>query len=329
MTAAPLGVLFTSAGRRVGLLDCFRQAGAELGLSVELHACDLVPALSAACARADRSFAVPPCTDPDYVDALVAHCERQGIRLLVPTIDTELPPLSRAADRFAAVGCRVHVASPELVAIARDKGATCRILGAAGVPVPRTHAPDEARGLNDPALWPLLAKPVAGSASRGLRVMASPDDLPVRFPEPFVLQELLEGAEYTVNVFVDHHGAFRAAIPHLRLSVRAGEVEKGRTIRDPRFTRIARDVVAALPGPCGVLCFQLIDDPRRGPRVFEINARFGGGYPLADRAGARFARWLLEEVQGGESGACDDWREGVEMLRYDAAVFRDAAPAAP
>lgn len=217
---------------------------------------------------------------------------------------------------------------PDLIDIVRDKGRTCRVLGDAGVPVPRTYSPDEARGLHDINHWPLFAKPSAGSASRGLQVMTSPDDLPSQFPEPFILQELLTGPEYTVNVFVDRSGRFRTAIPHLRLSVRAGEVEKGRTVRDDRFTRIAQDLVEALPGPRGVMCFQLIDDPVRGPAVFEINARFGGGYPLADRAGARFARWLIEEVLDRESGASDDWSDGVEMLRYDAAVFRDAAGAA-
>jgi carbamoyl-phosphate synthase large subunit len=57
--------------------------------------------------------------------------------------------------------------------------------------------------------------------------------------------------------------------------------------------------------------------------VHEINARFGGGYPLADHAGASFARWLLEEAtEGGRTvSAADDWREGVVMIRYDEAVY--------
>jgi carbamoyl-phosphate synthase large subunit len=56
--------------------------------------------------------------------------------------------------------------------------------------------------------------------------------------------------------------------------------------------------------------------------VFEINARFGGGYPLAHHAGATFARWLLEEAVGLEPTCHNDWRDGVRMLRYDAALFR-------
>jgi carbamoyl-phosphate synthase large subunit len=42
---------------------------------------------------------------------------------------------------------------------------------------------------------------------------------------------------------------------------------------------------------------------------------------LAHHAGATFAKWLLEEASGRPSSAHDNWREGVVMLRYDAAVF--------
>lgn len=62
--------------------------------------------------------------------------------------------------------------------------------------------------------------------------------------------------------------------------------------------------------------------PRSRPRVFEINARFGGGYPLADQAGGRFAESLLARVAGLPECASDHWREGVTMVRYDSAVFR-------
>ena len=136
-----------------------------------------------------------------------------------------------------------------------------------------------------------------------------------------ILQQLLVGPEYTVNMFIDEAGVLRSAVGHKRLRVRAGEVEKGRTERDPMLRGLAERIASALPQARGVLCFQLIVDRRSGPRVFEINARFGGGYPLAHFAGAEYARWLLEEVVGLPSTAHDTWRSGALMLRYDAATF--------
>ena len=69
------------------------------------------------------------------------------------------------------------------------------------------------------------------------------------------------------------------------------------------------------------MCFQAMVGENDELSVFEINARFGGGYPLAHQAGAPFAKWLLEEQLGLPSTANEDWREGMLMLRYDAAFF--------
>jgi carbamoyl-phosphate synthase large subunit len=68
------------------------------------------------------------------------------------------------------------------------------------------------------------------------------------------------------------------------------------------------------------LCFQAIDTAD-GPKVFEINARFGGGFPLAHAAGAPFTRWLIAEAAGLSEAPHDEWQEGTTMLRYDEAVF--------
>ncbi len=313
-------MLLTSAGRRAGLLDCFRQSAAELGLPLRVLACDLEPDWSAACHRADARFAVPRVDDPGYVDALLAIVRAEGVGLVVPTIDTELSPLADARAAFEAAGARVHVGASEDVAVARDKLKTAVALERAGVPVPWTMAIE---AVEDPEAlaWPLFLKPSGGSASRGIQIVRVAADLPASSTEPMVLQQLLEGPEYTVNVFVDAAGRLRCVVPHRRVRVRAGEVEKGVTERDPLFDLLAEGVGKAMPGLRGAACFQLILDRSSGPRVFEINARFGGGYPLAHEAGAPFARWLLEETAGLASSCGDGWQAGVTMLRYDAAVF--------
>ncbi|MGB3797451.1 MAG: ATP-grasp domain-containing protein [Alteraurantiacibacter sp.] len=316
-----LKMLVTSAGRRAGLIECFRVSAARMGLALEIHACDLHPELSAACALADAKFTAPRCTDPDYSPALRNYARENGIGLIVPTIDTELQPLAAARADFAAMGTYLHVSSEEVIDIVRDKKRTMDVLERAGVPVPRTARLEDF--LSDPAgwEWPLFVKPVSGSASRGVELIQNIEALDRKFDEPMLVQQLLRGDEYTINLFCDEDGAMRAAIPHLRISVRAGEVEKGRTVRRDDFETIARNLAAAMPGARGVLCFQLFDDPDLGPRVIEINARFGGGYPLADRAGGHFAENVLRTAIKQPLVDCHDWQDGLTMLRYDNAVF--------
>lgn len=320
-----LRLLITSAGRRAGLVQCFRADAAALGIELEVIACDLEPELSAACHLADRRFAVPPVTSADYVDAVLEIGRAYEVELVVPTIDPELLPLGLARGRFEQIGASIAVSSPELVEIARDKLETARFLARHDIPSPATAAAEDVRDKPDTWDWPLIVKARSGSASRGLRLVNGPSDLPdLTTSEPLVAQQRLTGTEYTVNVYFDGDGRLRASVPHERIRVRAGEVEKGVTRRLPQLQDLAERIAAALPGPRGALCFQAIVDDNGNASVFEINARFGGGYPLAHRAGAAFGRWLMEERLQLPSSANDDWRNGVTMLRYDAAVFIDS-----
>ena len=317
---ADLRVLLSSAGRRVALLRCFREAAAALGAGLEVHATDMAPEWSAACGSADRAHAVPAATTDAYVTATLDICARERIDLLVPTIDTELHALAAARERFAAIGTHVVVGDVEMVDMARDKLATARFLEDAGIPTPPTEA---AEAVDDDWRWPAIAKPRHGSASRGLARLRGHADLSALvMTEPYVVQELLDGQEYTVNLYFDASGGLRCAVPHRRVAVRAGEVEKGVTERHEPLCALARQLATAVAGRTrGAWCFQAFVDAAGQPSVFEINARFGGGYPLAHHAGAPFARWLLEERLGLPSTATDDWAAGVTMLRYDDAVF--------
>lgn len=314
-------ILIASAGRRVGLSNAFRQAARDLGMKPRIVAVDLDPSMSAACAMADTAHAVPRVTDPAYVPTLLDICQRENVRLLIPTIDTELVVLADAVAQFEAIGVRVNVASGEFVRIARDKLLTAQHLSQVGIDTPLTRT---TLGEGDDVMaLPIIIKPRGGSSSAGIRIFR--DDAReldgFTLPDDFIAQELLQGPEYTVNTFYDDTGTFQAAIPHQRLETRGGEMSKGRTQDVPALTDIARRIGTGLPGVRGVFCFQAMMTDR-GPVVFEINARFGGGYPLAHHAGGNFARWLLEETHGLERTAANRWRSGTLALRYDVEAFR-------
>jgi carbamoyl-phosphate synthase large subunit len=315
-------VLISSAGRRVELIRCFRNGAAALGIDLTVIAADLDPGMSAACQEADRALRVPRCDRPGFVETLLGICLQDHVDLIVPTIDPELEPLSTHAERFREIGTEVAVSAPAVVSVARDKQRTADFLASHGLPAPRTGSPQEVLSAPDAWPWPLMVKPRAGSSSVGIRIVAAPVQLAELAGSPdHVVQELLRGEEYTVNLFFDRAGRLRCAIPHLRYEVRAGEVAKGVTRRHAQLEASAWALGKALTGARGALCFQAIVDAADRPVVFEMNARFGGGYPLAHRAGGRFAQWLLEETCGLPLSAHNHWHDGVLMLRYDHAVF--------
>ena len=316
-------VLVSSAGRRVELLRGFREALNDLGLDGRVVATDR-SWYSSARHIADAGFDVPSCSDPGYVPCLVELCREQRVDLVVPTIDPELPVLAAASAELAAVGTTVAVSAPAVVAIAADKVATHEWLVANDLPTVRQAT--LAAVHDDPASWPfpLVVKPRFGSAAHGVTIVDDTTELEVaaRVGE-VVVETVAAGAEYTIDVLVDRAGACVCAVPRRRLEVRAGEVAKAVTTRSASLERLAADVCAALPGPFGALTIQVFVDDRTGQMaIIELNARFGGGFPLSREAGADFPRWILEDLVGLPSTAtADGWRDGVVMLRYDAAVF--------
>lgn len=322
MPETPFKVLISSAGRRVALLRTFRDALADLGLAGEVLAVDM-STLSSAFQLADRAWTVPRCTDEAFIPAMLALCEREGVGLVIPTIDTELATWAVHRERFAEIGTTVAISSPETVAISADKIATHRWLTAEGLPTVPQASPEAVLANPDSWPYPLIAKPVAGSCSIGVHLVGDAAELrAVSRGEPYIVQGVAPGVEYTVSVLVNRSGKVVSAVPRERLEVRNGEVFKGKTVREPALMALASRVAERLPGAYGAMNVQIFHDAQTGElNIIEMNSRFGGGYPLAFQAGARFSRWLIEETLGLPSTATDDWQDGLVMLRYDDAVF--------
>lgn len=318
--AERVAIYVSSAGRRVELIRCFRESAQELGVEAFIVAGDVAPEFSAACIEADLALRTPRCDAPDFPAFIADMCMEQRVSLIVPTIDTELLVFSELRGALAQHGTTVGVSTPEVIRLARDKLATAHWIGEAGLGAPVTTTLHDL--LADPGRleWPLLVKPRSGSSSKGIYIAHSIADIRAHPEDDHIAQMLLTGVEYTVNVFFDKNGQMRSAVPHVRHEVRGGEVSKGETTDHPALLEAA-ERLRQLQGARGALCFQAIMDRRNEPAIFEINARFGGGYPLAHRAGAPFTTWLLAEALGRPVSYEHKWKSGVRMLRYDAAMF--------
>jgi len=320
-----MNILISSAGRRVSLMQRFREALRDLGLRGRIAAIDRSPHAPAG-RLADTFHQVPSCKDPDFLPAALEVCRRERVRLLVPTIDPELRIYAAARESLLQAGTLAAVSSPEAVAICADKAWTRRWLARRGFPCVRQSTPRLA--IRNPAEWPLpvIVKPSRGSASAGVRKAFLRCELEAAAAsgEELLVEEIAPGVEFTVNVYVNRSGRAIAAVPHRRWEVRAGEVSKGVTVKHRPLMNLARRIAEALPGAFGPLNVQCFADGSE-LRVIEINPRFGGGYPLAHRAGAAFTHWLLREALGQSVEDYDEgWQDGLGMLRYDAELFFDA-----
>lgn len=320
--ASDLSVLFSCIGRRVSLLNSFRAAAKELKIKACFIGTD-TRELSSALQLCDKGILVKPTTHRDYIRQLLSIVKDYRVRLLVPTVDLDLRLLSQNKGKFASLGCRVLVSAPEVVDICQDKRNTYRFLLKNGFDTAVTmsvRSALSAKRLN----WPCFLKPWDGYASRGNAVARDREELRFyggRIPNA-ICQEYIDGAEFTCDAYVDMNMKVRCVVPRKRIEVRAGEVSKSRVVKDLRIMSEAAKLVETLGAGPGVITLQLFLNSEDKVKFIEINPRFGGGVPLSIKAGAKFPKWILQEVLGKRPNIrFDGFKDNLTMLRYDAEVW--------
>jgi carbamoyl-phosphate synthase large subunit len=317
-----MNVLVSSAGRRGALVRLIRETVQPLGGQV--FAVDSAD-WSSACRLADDWRIVPPFEHEQFFDCVANFCQQRGVQLIIPTHDRELPVYARLHPLFAELGIHVACSGPETVAIAADKSRTDEFLRECHLPtvtrIPLVLADDPQMALP----FPLVVKPRHGSCSAGVHVAHDSEELAFYLKRTLapIVQRQATGSEYTTNVLVGRDGRCLAAVPHWRVETRGGEVSKCVTVRHPQLLQLAERLVKSLPDPFGPLCFQSFVSEQDDVQIIEINARFGGGYPVAHQAGANFIRMVIDELIG-KPVTPPDWTEGLAMTRWDDAVFWNA-----
>ncbi len=317
-----LSVLFTCIGRRVSLLKGFRRAGKRLKVNLALLGTD-TSVLSSALQLCDKGFLVKPTGHAHYIKQLLSIVKANRVKLLVPTVDLDLKILSQNKAKFAALGCRALVSTPDVVDICQDKRKTYRFLVKNGFDTPLTMSISSAlskRKLN----WPCFLKPWDGYAGRGNAVVKNRRELLLfgkRIPNA-ICQEFVEGIEHTCDVYVGFDMKVRCVVPRKRIEVRAGEVSKGQIVKNHRIISDSAKLVEALGAGPGVITLQLFLADDGKIKFIEINPRFGGGVPLSIKAGADFPKWILQELLGRRPRfKLNDFKDKLIMLRYDGEVW--------
>jgi carbamoyl-phosphate synthase large subunit len=313
-----VNVLITAASRRVPLVLAFRNALGSLGLPGRVVVTDVNP-LSPAVHVADKAYRVPLADDPDYLPELLKICAREHVQLAIPTIDDELELIGASRQTFADLGVLAACSSRESAALCNDKYATWKRLAEAGVPAARTYLPKE---LPDKPTFPLFIKPRVGRGAVSAYKLRHKRDLDffVRYVGQPVIQEFLDSPEYTIDVLCDPRGRPLSIVPRERVVIRAGVIDRGRTVKSTALIELAEQVCQAITffGPINVQC-RLRDG---WPYVFEINPRFSGGIPLTIASGANFPKMLITMAMGTTiPPQVGEFRDGVWMTSYEASVF--------
>lgn len=261
MAREDVAVLLTGVGKRYDIVSAF----AQHAFTIAADPSPLAPAQYAG----DLRVAPPRIDDPDYVPFLQRLVEEHNVGAVVPLTDLDIEVL-------ASADLPAFVPSPEIARDTYDKYAAHELLLRHGLPSPPTVLPGE-----EPDSFPVMVKPRQGSGARSIHPAADREEMEffIRYvKEPVMVQRLMGGDEFSIDILCDLDGRCLNAIPRTMIESRGGESIKGTVIHDEELIELGRNVTETLGvrGPCTVQAFR---DPEIGLGITDVNTRFGGAFP--------------------------------------------------
>lgn len=234
--------------------------------------------------RGSADFAIDPipaALEPVFASQLFSTAQRWGADLIIPTVTEELivPQLHEPQRNWA-----IAIAPLAAVQIANDKWLTVQALQAQGIAVPHSAL---AGGDEVSPTWlampddvSLLSKPRLGRGARGVRVHENGQGARDSGQDRIV-QELVTGTEYVVDLFVDPNTRdIRATVAMRKTKLAQGIVGNGISVErlSPDTALDVVDLACRAVRAIGLTGPADIDVRRRADGqavVLEINARFG------------------------------------------------------
>lgn len=309
----------TSAGSAPAVAVIQALLGQE-EIPVRLVAADMDP-LSVGFRLAHEQAIIPGASEPDYVDRLLELCCAFRPAILFPIIDEELQVVADSAPLFAAQGITVVTNSAETVRRAKDKWLTHEWCVREDVAAPKSWL--SARG-DFPHSCPVILKPRSGRGSAGVELARTERELEYHLSQAadLMVQEWIDGPEFTVDIVMNEDGRVLSAVPRERLLTKVGMCVKGRTCRRAQLLDLSVEIAERFPlTPRGNLQFK---QSRKDGRYYliEVNPEFGAGLPLTTAAGVNMPLLLLKMALGeGVPPMVGQFQDGLVMLRHWAECF--------
>lgn len=313
-----INILVLSAGRRVELIQCFKKAAQKLSLNSNIVAADCsdtAPALY----FADRTYMLPRIHEPNYIRAIIDACNKEHIALVIPTIDTDLLLLAENKEYIEKnTSAKVLISDKRVVNICRDKKNTQKFLEENDFLVPKMYENEEIDGSN--LHFPLFIKPKSGSSSINAFKVKNMNELMLyrNIVEQPIIQDYIEGDEFTVDVFLDFESNIITIVPRLRIATRGGEISKGRIVRNREIINDVSRLMNVLK-PIGHITVQLMKT-KRGIEYIEINPRFGGGAPMSIQSGADSCENLYRLLMGEKLDYNENYKDNLLFIRFDSSI---------
>jgi len=277
----------------------------------------------------EKHYVIPRADDKKFIPALLKICKKEKVDILLPILSYELPVIAKNKKKFAEIGVKMAVSKYEVYRKTENKVETNSFFKKNNVPHPKTYIEywNNFTSYKHKLKFPAIIKPIKDtSGSKNVHKINDKAELDFyrkRVPESIV-QEYIEGQEYTIDGLCNLRGKMLYALPRKRLEVRDGMAVKGITAYDKKLIDYTRRIVEGLKlvGAFNVQCI------KRGQKIWfiEVNNRFGsGGLPLAVGAGLNIPMDIVRMLSGKKVPPFRDKKpwiyDKIIMTRYQDAII--------
>jgi len=278
---------------------------------------------------ADAFYQVPRGESEGYVDSIARIVKQEDIDIVLPGSDEEAFVLSRNRGLISAAGAVTLTSPMEVLDLIRDKQATYKALGNAGIQVPDYVCVAEIAELQAAMSnygYPnrsVIVKPVAGRGGRGMCVLVGNNDtLPCwigsgtretrldeaptmeRMSEWFtsgsslMVMPVLKDPAYDVDVLAVK-GRAKYALVRQRVNPAGIPFAGNHVISDTPIREYCLEVAEAI-GLDGLHDIDLMTDAQGRPALLEINPRMSGSVVVAHTIGFPIVSAAIAVALGSE-----------------------------
>jgi carbamoyl-phosphate synthase large subunit len=264
---------------------------------------------------ADKGFVVPLISDRNYLKTICSICKQEEINILLPSKDTELSLFAKNIQIFNTI--QVAVSSYATILLCEDKFVFYHKMKSV-FKQPRTVLIDDL-GLKFLRYPCVIKERGVGIETSGFRICSSPEKVIAikhNFKQPIV-QEKIEGTEYTVDALYDKHSNPIVFVPRIRLKTRENVSDVGIVVKNDVLKTNCEKAgrILKLTGPANLQWIK----KNRSYYLLEVNPRISGGLQITLAACPQFVTTMLKmllDIRPDKPGI----KHSILSMKYDSII---------
>lgn len=256
-----------------------------------------------------------------YLDYIIAFCEKQKINYIFPIIDEEVELLSQNKEMLKAKGIIACVSDTSSVTLCRDKLQTFECIKEK---VPNVYVKTFLLSeYTNQIAFPVFVKPRKGRASIGCQRIDTLEQLNALKKEvesqDYIVQEYCEGNIFSIDIVRDTNNQCVGVIRNELLKNKNGAATTVKITDDKQLIAIGKRIAEAINilGVCNIEVFE-----KEGVvRLIEVNPRFPAGTEFSCMAGVDLVNQHFRVINGGSVVEENSQIDMIISRRYEAYVM--------